>query len=93
METLAAVDFLRQHLPDIQGAVNIVDLMALQPKSEHPHGITDVDFETIFTRQTDCVCLPWLSLVDSPLTYRRPNHSNLHVRGYKEEGTNFHHPI
>ena len=89
METLAAVEFLRQHLPDIKiRVVNVVDLMALQPKSEHPHGISDVDFETIFTPDKPIVFAfhgyPWLI---HRLTYRRPNHDNLHVRGYKEEGT------
>ena len=89
METLAAVEFLRQHLPEIKiRVVNVVDLMALQPKSEHPHGISDVDFETIFTPDKPIVFAfhgyPWLI---HRLTYRRPNHNNLHVRGYKEEGT------
>jgi len=64
METLAAVDFLRQHLPDIQDSPSTSDLMALQPKSEHPHGITDVDFETIFTPDKPIVFAfhgyPWL---------------------------------
>jgi len=88
METLAAVDFLRQHLPDIKiRVINVVDLMVLQPPSEHPHGISDKD-EGIFTPDKPIVFAfhgyPWLI---HRLTYRRPNHENLHVRGYKEEGT------
>ncbi len=89
METLAAVDFLRQHLPDIKiRVVNVVDLMVLQPPSEHPHGISDKDYESIFTPDKPIIFAfhgyPWLI---HRLTYRRPNHDNLHVRGYKEEGT------
>ena len=89
MSALAAVEFLRQHLPDIKiRVVNVVNLMALQPKSEHPHGISDVDFETIFTPDKPIVFAfhGYPSLIHR-LTYRRPNHNNLHVRGYKEEGT------
>lgn len=89
LETLAAVDFLRQHLPDIKiRVVNVVDLMVLQPPSEHPHGISDKDYESIFTPDKPIIFAfhgyPWLI---HRLTYRRPNHDNLHVRGYKEEGT------
>ncbi len=89
METLAAVDFLRQYLPDIKlRVVNVVDLMTLQPSSEHPHGINDRDYEAIFTPDKPIIFAfhgyPW---VIHRLTYRRPNHDNLHVRGYKEEGT------
>lgn len=89
LETLAAVDFLRQHLPDIKiRVINVVDLMVLQPPSEHPHGISDQDYESIFTPDKPIVFAfhgyPWLI---HRLTYRRPNHSDLHVRGYKEEGT------
>jgi xylulose-5-phosphate/fructose-6-phosphate phosphoketolase len=89
METLAAVDFLRQHLPDIKiRVVNVVNLMKLQPPSEHPHGISDKEFVSIFTPDKPIVFAfhgyPWLI---HRLTYRRPNHHNLHVRGYKEEGT------
>lgn len=89
METLAAVDFLRQHLPEIKiRVVNVVDLMTLQPPSEHPHGIDDKDYEAIFTPDKPIIFAfhgyPW---VIHRLTYRRPNHDNLHVRGYKEEGT------
>lgn len=89
METLAAVDFLRAKLPDIKiRVVNIVDLMTLQPPSEHPHGLSDVDFDAIFTPDKPIIFAfhgyPWLI---HRLTYRRSNHDNLHVRGYKEEGT------
>lgn len=89
METLAAVDFLRAKLPDIKiRVVNIVDLMTLQPQSEHPHGLTDMDFDALFTPDKPIIFAfhgyPWLI---HRLTYRRPNHDNLHVRGYKEEGT------
>lgn len=89
LETLAAVDLLRQHAPDLKvRVVNIVDLMTLQPQSEHPHGLTDKDFDTIFTTNKPIIFAyhgyPWLI---HRLTYRRTNHGNLHVRGYKEEGT------
>lgn len=89
LETLAAVDFLRCHLPDIKiRVVNVVDLMTLQPQSEHPHGLSDRDFDSIFTTDKPIIFAfhgyPWLI---HRLTYRRNNHCNLHVRGYKEEGT------
>ncbi len=89
LETLAAVDFLRSHLPDIKiRVVNVVDLMTLQPQSEHPHGLSDLYFDSIFTTDKPIIFAfhgyPWLI---HRLTYRRTNHSNLHVRGYKEEGT------
>ncbi|ODG98466.1 phosphoketolase [Nostoc sp. KVJ20] len=89
LETLAAVDFLRQHFPNLKiRVVNVVDLMTLQPSSEHPHGLSDQDFDSIFTRDKPIVFAyhgyPWLI---HRLTYRRTNHHNLHVRGYKEEGT------
>jgi len=89
LETLAAVDLLRQHLPDLKvRVVNVVDLMTLQPKSEHPHGLTDAEFDSIFTTDKPIVFAyhgyPWLI---HRLTYRRTNHDNMHVRGYKEEGT------
>ena len=89
LETLAAVDLLRQHLPDLRvRVVNGVDLMALQPDSEHPHGLKDADFDAIFTTDRPIIFAyhgyPWLI---HRLTYRRTNHRNLHVRGYKEEGT------
>ncbi len=89
LETLAAVDFLRQHFPDLKiRVVNVVDLMTLQPSSEHPHGLSDKDFDSIFTVDKPIIFAfhgyPW---VIHRLTYRRTNHDNLHVRGYKEEGT------
>jgi len=89
LETLAAVDLLRQHFPDIRiRVVNVVDLMTIQPSSEHPHGLSDVDFDSIFTVDKPVIFAyhgyPWLI---HRLTYRRHNHDNLHVRGYKEEGT------
>ncbi|HSR09118.1 MAG TPA: phosphoketolase family protein, partial [Bryobacteraceae bacterium] len=89
LETLAAVDFLRKNLPDLKiRVVNVVDLMALQPASEHPHGFTDDAFDAIFTKDKLTIFAfhgyPWLI---HRLTYRRHNHDNLHVRGYKEEGT------
>ncbi|HTL89385.1 MAG TPA: phosphoketolase family protein, partial [Leptolyngbya sp.] len=89
LETLAAVDFLRHHFPDLKiRVVNVVDLMTLQPKTEHPHGLSDRDFDSIFTQDKPTIFAfhgyPWLI---HRLTYRRTNHHNLHVRGYKEEGT------
>ena len=89
LETLAAVDFLRQHVPDLKiRVVNIVDLMTLQPHEEHPHGLTDYDFDALFTTDKPVIFAhhgyPWLI---HRLTYRRTNHRNIHVRGYKEEGT------
>ncbi|MEU8180966.1 phosphoketolase family protein [Micromonospora sp. NPDC049047] len=89
LETLAAVELLRQHLPDLRvRLVNVVDLMRLQPDTEHPHGLTDNEFDTIFTEDRPIIFAyhgyPWLI---HRLTYRRTNHENLHVRGYKEEGT------
>ncbi len=89
IETLAAVDLLRQHVPDLKvRVVNVVDLMTLQPKDEHPHGLPDKDFDTLFTTDKPIIFAyhgyPWLI---HRLTYRRANHKNLHVRGYKEEGT------
>ena len=89
LETLAAADLLRRHLPDLKvRVVNVVDLMRLQPESEHPHGLADRDFDTIFTTDKPVIFAyhgyPWLI---HRLTYRRTNHDNIHVRGYKEEGT------
>ncbi|HEY8473261.1 MAG TPA: phosphoketolase family protein [Natronosporangium sp.] len=89
LETLAAADLLRQHLPALKvRVVNVVNLMRLQPESEHPHGLPDAQFDTVFTRDKPIVFAfhgyPWLI---HRLTYRRTNHHNLHVRGYKEEGT------
>ena len=89
LETLAAVDLLREHIPDIKiRVVNVVDLMTLQPAIEHPHGLADAEFDSIFTTSKPVVFAfhgyPWLI---HRLTYRRTNHDNLHVRGYVEEGT------
>ncbi len=89
LETLAAVNILRQHFPDLMiRVVNVVDLMTLQPQSEHPHGLSDMQFDSLFTTDKPVVFAfhgyPWLI---HRLTYRRANHKNLHVRGYKEEGT------
>jgi xylulose-5-phosphate/fructose-6-phosphate phosphoketolase len=89
LETLAAIDILRQNLPDLKiRMVNVVDLMTLQPQTEHPHGLSDKDFDSIFTTDKPIIFAfhgyPWLI---HRLTYRRTNHKNLHVRGYKEEGT------
>ena len=89
LETLAAVDLLRQHLPEVTvRVVNVVNLMKLQSSREHPHGLTDDEFDAIFTadRQIIFAFHGYPSLIHQ-LTYRRTNHSNLHVRGYKEEGT------
>jgi xylulose-5-phosphate/fructose-6-phosphate phosphoketolase len=89
LETLAAVSIMREHLPDLKiRVVNVVDLMRLQPQSEHPHGLSDIDFDELFTRDKPVIFAfhgyPWLI---HRLTYRRTNHNNFHVRGYKEEGT------
>jgi xylulose-5-phosphate/fructose-6-phosphate phosphoketolase len=89
LETLAAVSILREHLSTLKiRVVNVVDLMKLQPDSEHPHGLSDADFDAIFTIDKPIIFAfhgyPWLI---HRLTYRRTNHNNLHVRGYKEEGT------
>jgi xylulose-5-phosphate/fructose-6-phosphate phosphoketolase len=89
LETLAAAAILRKELPDLKvRVVNVVDLMRLQPESEHPHGIPDGEFDALFTTNRPIVFAyhgyPWLI---HRLTYRRANHGNLHVRGYKEEGT------
>jgi xylulose-5-phosphate/fructose-6-phosphate phosphoketolase len=89
LETLAAVSILREHLPALKvRVVNVVDLMKLQPSSEHPHGLSDRDFDSLFTTDKPVIfafhAYPWLI---HRLTYRRHNHENLHVRGYKEEGT------
>ncbi len=89
LETLAAVELLRTHFPDLKvRVVNVVDLMKLVPHSEHPHGLSDKDFDQLFTPDKPVVFAfhgyPWLI---HRLMYRRPNHANFHVRGYKEEGT------
>ncbi|HKE38918.1 MAG TPA: phosphoketolase family protein [Casimicrobiaceae bacterium] len=89
LETLAAVEILRAHFPELKvRVINVVDLMTLQPKSEHPHGLADKDFDVLFTSDKPIIFAfhgyPWLI---HRLTYRRTNHDGLHVRGYKEEGT------
>ena len=89
LETLAAVSILRGHLPDLKiRVVNVVDLMKLEPQSEHPHGLSDTAFDALFTKTKPVIfafhAYPWLI---HRLTYRRTNHDNFHVRGYKEEGT------
>jgi len=89
LETLAAVKILRQHIPELKiRFINVVDLMTLQPEEEHPHGLSDKDFDSLFTTDKHIVFAfhgyPWLI---HRLTYRRNNHHRLHVRGYKEEGT------
>ena len=89
LEVLAAVSILRKHLPDLKiRVINVVDLMKLEPSTEHPHGLSDQDFDSLFTKDKPIVFAfhgyPWLV---HRLTYRRTNHENMHVRGYKEEGT------
>ncbi|HBA85198.1 MAG TPA: phosphoketolase [Verrucomicrobia bacterium] len=89
LETLAAVELVRHHFPSLKiRVINVVDLMTLQPQSEHPHGLSDREFDLLFTNDKPIIFAyhgyPWLI---HRLTYRRTNHSNLHVRGYKEEGT------
>jgi xylulose-5-phosphate/fructose-6-phosphate phosphoketolase len=89
LETVAAADLLRTHLPELKvRVINIVDLMRLEPATEHPHGLADRDFDALFTTDKPVIFAyhgyPWLI---HRLTYRRTNHANIHVRGYKEEGT------
>jgi xylulose-5-phosphate/fructose-6-phosphate phosphoketolase len=89
LETLAAVEILHKHLPELKvRVINVVDLMKLQPATEHPHGLSDQDFDSLFTKDKPIIFAfhgyPWLI---HRLTYRRNNHRNMHVRGYKEEGT------
>jgi xylulose-5-phosphate/fructose-6-phosphate phosphoketolase len=89
LETLAAVDLLHRHLPEVKvRVVNVVDLMTLQPREEHPRGLTETEFDALFTTDRPIIFAyhgyPWLV---HRLTYRRRNHGNLHVRGYKEEGS------
>ena len=89
LETLAAISILREHLPEVKArVVNVVDLMKLQPQSEHPHGLGDDDFDALFTTDKPVIFAfhGYPSLIHK-LTYRRANHHNIHVRGYKEEGT------
>jgi xylulose-5-phosphate/fructose-6-phosphate phosphoketolase len=89
LETIAAVSLIREYLPELKvRVINVVDLMRLQPPSEHPHGLSDADFDELFTTNKPIIFAfhgyPWLI---HRLAYRRKNHANLHVRGYKEEGT------
>jgi xylulose-5-phosphate/fructose-6-phosphate phosphoketolase len=89
LETLAAVDLLRQHLPQlVVRVVNVVDLMRLQPESEHPHGLSEAQFDAIFTPSQPVVfAFHGYPTLIHRLTYRRTNHPSIHVRGFKEEGT------
>jgi xylulose-5-phosphate/fructose-6-phosphate phosphoketolase len=89
LESLAAVSILRKHLPELKiRVINVVDLMKLQPNTEHPHGLSDPDFDALFTKDKPIVFAfhgyPWLV---HRMTYKRTNHENIHVRGCKEEGT------
>ncbi|CAM5466799.1 Xylulose-5-phosphate phosphoketolase [Aquamicrobium terrae] len=89
LETLAAVDLMRQEMPELKvRVVNVVDLMTLQPKTEHPHGLSDADFDALFTKDKPVIFAyhgyPWLI---HRLAYKRTNHDNIHVRGFKEEGS------
>jgi xylulose-5-phosphate/fructose-6-phosphate phosphoketolase len=89
LETLAAVDLLRHYAPSLKiRVVNVVDLMTLQPKSRHPHGLVDKDYDDLFTKDKPVIFAfhgyPWLI---HRLTYKRCNHDNIHVRGYQEEGS------
>jgi len=89
LETLAAVSILRENLPELKiRVINVVDLMKIQSDTEHPHGLSDPDFDALFTTDKPVVFAfhgyPWLV---HRLTYHRTNHENIHVRGYKEEGT------
>ena len=89
METLAAADLIRQHLPELRvRVINVVDLMRLLPESEHPHGLSDPHFDAIFTADKPVIfAFHGYPALIHRLTYRRTNHRNVHVRGYKEEGT------
>jgi xylulose-5-phosphate/fructose-6-phosphate phosphoketolase len=89
LEALAAVTLLRAYVPDIRiRVVNVVDLMVLQPQSEHPHGMEDADFDALFTLDKPVIfAFHGYPAMIHKLTYRRRNHANIHVRGYKEEGT------
>src|SRR5205823_8499847 len=88
-ETLAAADLLRTHLPELKArVVNVVDLMRLQPPSEHPHGMPDAEYEALFTADRPVIfAFHGYPTLIHRLAYRRRGHPNLHVRGYKEEGT------
>jgi xylulose-5-phosphate/fructose-6-phosphate phosphoketolase len=89
LETLAAVDLLRQYAPDLKvRVINVVDLMKLQPPNEHPHGLSDHDFDALFTTKAPIIfAFHGYPTLIHRLTYRRAGHDNIHVRGYKEEGT------
>ena len=89
LETLAAVEILRKNFPDLKiRVINVVDLMTLQPQSQHPHGLSDKDFDVLFTKDKPVIfAFHGYPLLIHQLTYRRTNHENLHVRGFKEEGT------
>jgi xylulose-5-phosphate/fructose-6-phosphate phosphoketolase len=89
METLAAVEILRQHFPALKiRVINVVDLMTLQSQSEHPHGLSDEEFDVLFTKDKPIIfAYHGYPLLIHKLTYRRANHHNLHVHGFKEEGT------
>ena len=89
METLAAAEILREHIPDLRvRVVNVIDLMRLQPAAEHPHGLSDAEFDALFTTDKPVIfAYHGYPFLIHRLTYRRHNHANLHVRGYKEEGT------
>ena len=89
LETIAAVQILREHFPELKvRVINVVDLMTLQPESEHPHGLNDIDFDLLFTKDKHIIfAFHGYPLLIHRLTYRRTNHKNLHVRGYKGQGT------
>jgi xylulose-5-phosphate/fructose-6-phosphate phosphoketolase len=89
LETLAAVSLLRRHFPALKvRVINVVDLMSLQPASVHPHGLSDRDFDDLFTRDKPVIfAFHGYPVLIHRLTYRRTNHDNIHVHGYKEEGT------
>jgi xylulose-5-phosphate/fructose-6-phosphate phosphoketolase len=89
LEVMAAVDILRQHLPNVKvRVVNVVDLMKLQPETEHPHGLPDREFDGLFTPDKPVIfAYHGYPMLIHRLTYRRTNHANIHVRGYKDEGT------
>ena len=89
LETMAAVTLLREYVPDIRiRVVNVVDLMVLQPQSEHPHGLEDNDFDELFTTDRPVIfAFHGYPAVIHKLTYRRHNHDNIHVRGFRDEGT------
>jgi xylulose-5-phosphate/fructose-6-phosphate phosphoketolase len=89
LETLAAASILREHLPEVKvRVVNVVDLMKLQPRSAHPHGLSDLEFDALFTTSAPVIfAFHGYPALIHRLTYRRNNHDNIHVRGYMEEGT------